>query len=90
MSDREKLMNMIRIGRACPGDRDPFGEHCEACCYFDAKECDVERLADHLLANGVTVRKTGRWIIHHEAGGRHSRTKSWAECSECRVCGSPQ
>ena len=27
---------------------------------------------------------------HHEAGGRHSRTRTWAECSECHVCGSPQ
>lgn len=34
--------------------------------------------------------KRGRWIIHHEAGGRHSQARSWAECSECRVCGNPQ
>ena len=34
--------------------------------------------------------KHGRWIIHHKVGGRHSRTMTWAECSECRVCGSPQ
>ncbi len=34
--------------------------------------------------------KVGRWIIHHEAGGRHSLTRTWAECSECHVCGSPQ
>lgn len=34
--------------------------------------------------------KRGRWIIHHAVGGRKSRVNSWAECSECRVCGSPQ
>ena len=34
--------------------------------------------------------KRGRWIIHHAVGGRKSMVRSWAECSECRVCGSPQ
>lgn len=32
----------------------------------------------------------GHWIVHHSVGGRHSRTQTWAECSHCHVCGSPQ
>lgn len=32
--------------------------------------------------------KHGRWIIHHNGHGKKALT--WAECSECRVCGSPQ
>ena len=46
------------------------------------------RLADHLIANGVTVPNRGRWVIH--SSGRGSETTNWAECSECHVCGSPQ
>lgn len=49
---------------------------------------DISFFADHLIANGVTVRKTGRWIIHSNGRGKHAT--NWAECSECRVCGSPQ
>lgn len=43
---------------------------------------------DHLLANGVTVPKRGRWIIH--SSGHGANATNWAECSECHVCGSPQ
>lgn len=32
--------------------------------------------------------KRGRWIIHSSGHGRNAT--NWAECSECRVCGSPQ
>lgn len=32
--------------------------------------------------------KRGRWIIHSSGHGKNAT--NWAECSECRVCGSPQ
>lgn len=32
--------------------------------------------------------KRGRWLIHSNGKGDHAN--NWAECSECRVCGSPQ
>ena len=32
--------------------------------------------------------KRGRWIIH--SSGKGANATNWAECSECRVCGSPQ
>ena len=32
--------------------------------------------------------KRGHWIIHSNGSGKHAT--NWAECSECRVCGSPQ
>jgi hypothetical protein len=32
--------------------------------------------------------KFGRWIIH--SSGQGANATNWAECSECRVCGSPQ
>lgn len=31
--------------------------------------------------------KRGHWIIHSNGRGKHAT--NWAECSECRVCGSP-
>ena len=51
------------------------------------------RLADHLIANGVTFAtdiKVGHWIRHYANRGGKKRTLTWAECSECHVCGSPQ
>ena len=50
-----------------------------------------EGLAKFLLKRGVTFKpaeKFGRWIIHVRGHGRN--ITNWAECSECRVCGSPQ
>lgn len=69
MADREKMIELVKNGVACPGKRDPFGDHCEDCPYYDAKDCDFERLADYLLANGVrletkqaTSDENKRWI----------------------------
>lgn len=44
--------------------------------------------AEHLLANGVTVRNRGRWIIH--PSGKAEIPPKYAECSVCHVTGSPQ
>lgn len=44
----------------------------------------IEALADYLLDMGVTVPKKGHWMV------RITSEEIWAECSECRVCGSPQ
>lgn len=55
MTDREKLIALIASGVACPDDRDPFGEYCDSCRYEKSADCSNERLADHLIAHGVTV-----------------------------------
>ena len=101
MTDREKLVELISQNQ-----------------YMGGLE---SRLAEHLLANGVTFSaavpghedqyniaemsynngyekgfadgknesaKRGRWIIHSNGRGKHAT--NWVECSECRVCGSPQ
>ena len=60
MTDRrQKLIKLIDEGRQCPGNRDPFGEHCVSCPYYSYRMCELDRLADYLLANGVTFHK---WI----------------------------
>ena len=55
MSDKEKLMELIASGAGCPGDRNPFGESCDSCPYEKSADCGNERLADYLIAHGVTV-----------------------------------
>lgn len=40
---------------------------------------NVGAIADHLIAHGVTVRKTGRWI--DKPTGRYGQMQSW--CSAC-------
>lgn len=56
---RDKLIELIEAGRGCPDDRAPFlDEHCLVCRYYDEKDCDIARLADYLIAHGVTVQTT--------------------------------
>lgn len=52
-----------------------------------AKYCSTEELADYLIAAGLVWPKKGHWVIH--CSGRGLGATNWAECSECRVCGSP-
>lgn len=49
-----------------------------------------EGLAKFLTDKGVSFTPSvfGRWIIHSSGHGKNAT--NWAECSECRVCGSPQ
>lgn len=53
--------------------------------HLDADPAEV--VADYLIDNGVTVRNRGHWIIHSNGKGAHAT--NWAECSNCRVTGSP-
>ena len=56
---RDKLIELIDAGSACPDDRSPFlDEHCLGCRYFGDENCDIVRLADYLIAHGVTVQTT--------------------------------
>lgn len=80
MSNREKLIELIGGTHYGLSHQATIGENFQL--GFIAK------IADHLLANGVTVPKRGRWITH--SSGHGSNATNWAECSECRVCGSPQ
>ena len=54
MDVKEKLVELIEKGCMCPDDANPF--ICDTDCrYKDSPCCGNERLADHLIANGVTV-----------------------------------
>lgn len=56
---RDKLIELIKYGLLCPNMNTPFGYACDTCQYAEAPECDHARLADLLIANGVTFRQ---WI----------------------------
>ena len=66
MTDRDKLIELIHDGVGCPDGRHPFGDVCDGCKYFPSLDCNTERLADSLIANGVVVSifetTTRRWI----------------------------
>lgn len=63
----------------------------------------IESLRDDPSINGTNFRKLkqhieevpdavkhGHWIVHCSVGGRQSLARTYVECSECHVCGSPQ
>ncbi len=54
MDVKKKLVELIEKGCICPNDANPF--YCDTeCQYNDSLCCGNERLADYLIANGVTV-----------------------------------
>ena len=59
MDTKEKLMELIDDGIACPDGRGPFDLDCQGCKYEKVRDCQLARLADYLIAHGVTVQK---WI----------------------------
>lgn len=65
MDDREKLIELQRTN--CGIDKP-----CESNC--------LECMTDHLIANGVTVQKHGRW----EFNGKTAGGNTVLVCSECR------
>jgi hypothetical protein len=127
MTERERLIGILESA-----DLGCIKAQCYNCDHYNSpwkggKQplCREYRVADHLIANGVTFtpavpghkdqyniaemayengfakgftqgyeegkhkpEKRGRWIIHSSGHGRNAT--NWAECSECRVCGSPQ
>ena len=61
---RDKLIELINENRACPEED---GYPCEKCVYDTSPSCFVDRLADVLIANGVTFAdvpdtNVGKWI----------------------------
>lgn len=56
MTRKERLCELIEKGRLCPEDGNPFEEEkCEMCKYKADVDCDITRLADYLIENGVIV-----------------------------------
>lgn len=74
---KEKLAKLIENGKPCPNGN-PFDEEaCLKCRYKDDKHCDMTRLVDYLIQNGVTIATDTnvKWV--HDEGG----------CWYCPKCG---
>ncbi len=56
---RDKLIELIENGLACPDGKGPFGDDCDTCKYMLSNNCVNERLADYLISHGVTLQQ---WI----------------------------
>lgn len=54
MTQKERLKKLIEQGSGCPDGGGPFGD-CTNCKYKDDDACNITRLADYLLENGVIV-----------------------------------
>ena len=75
MTDREKLIELLSVN-TCPNAICNFCEH-----FKNSHACEKHKkevIADHLIANGVTVRERGRWV--HPKGYVVS---NGFLCSEC-------
>lgn len=86
MTEKEKLMKLLEDGQTFPGERDPFDKDCDCCRYLESKNCFLEKLADHLIANCVAL------VVHCKDckwgttpyGDEHD---GWTECTN--LCGRP-
>ena len=69
MDTKEKLVELINIGQECPDDRGPFDLDCQGCKYEKVRDCQLARLADYLIAHGVTVQGTGCVYCEEDSEG---------------------
>lgn len=80
MNDRDRLIELIKYCADCPHPEEDFP--CECCRYAKEKNCREAYIADHLIANGVTIQKRGRW----DDSGRY-KFPSGALAIRCSECG---
>lgn len=82
---RDKLIALINENRACPEED---GYPCEKCVYDTSPSCFVDRLADVLIANGVTLQqwipvserlpeKSGKYLVRYELWGWGKLFSQW-------------
>lgn len=76
--NRKKLIELIRYGRACPNEMDMF-DSCYRCKYARVVDCDIERLADYLIAHGVTFAKDANVLTNAYSGDYTMAYKEWNE-----------
>ena len=89
MTDRERLIELIGEGRDIADSECENYFSCEKCPH--GENCEAEFIADHLIANGVTVQKHGRWVKRYLDGedmsGKPCEIMYACNCSECGLNG---
>ena len=77
---KEKLIELLNEVQFCPYQNDD-DISCDMCKWNDALiHCRALRQADHLIANGVTVRAKGEWESRMDKSG-------WLNYYACSLCG---
>lgn len=71
---RQRLIELIehcscRYSPPCTGE-------CAECINVDMRDRQIEYIADHLIANGVTIRERGEWEMQ-----KYPLT----QCSSCKI-----
>lgn len=74
MNDRERLVELI--------GKSPYGARKFADCFFRET---IEKIADHIIAIGVTVQKQGKWEYHDCVCTGEGLAAVYA-CSACHAC----
>lgn len=73
---RAKLMELVYAARVHADEECDKQEGCSRCPYdAQADMCQNGPIVDHLIANGVVVRKKGEWELYPSS-----------EYRRCRVC----
>lgn len=80
MDVREKLVELLEphmSGLACEYESG-------SCELTSCRSCNARNIADHLIANGVTVQECGHWVSYQsdEPYGCQDE-KEWYRCSKC-------
>lgn len=80
MDVREKLVELLEphmSGLACEYESG-------SCELTSCRSCNAKNIADHLIANGVTVQECGYWVSYQsdEPYGCQDE-KEWYRCSKC-------
>lgn len=76
---RDKLIELIDNNKACPYDFP-----CKECTYNDEPSCFSPRLADELIANGVTIGKDNN-VITNADRIRAMSDEELAEFISCKM-----
>lgn len=74
MADREKLIELVGQVQDCG---------CDVTDVVEMNYVENSVLVDHLIANGVTVRERGRWVLQRYYGGVRKGMVARIICSEC-------
>lgn len=88
MNDRKRLIELIGEGKDNSDSECENYFSCSKCPH--GENCEAKFIADHLIANGVTIQKYGRWDMKDTAYGcslcGHGMFHPWA--NYCPNCGA--
>ena len=84
---REKLIELVKEAEEHATDTCVFHDSCEDCPGRKyGRRCRDYLVADHLIANGVTIQKEGVWVGEADGYADGELVYDVWYCSECNYC----